>query len=100
LTKLIDWVKNESREGENRYRIKHALSIMSDKLTGILGFIAFASIILSGLADIILPVTWTKWYFASGALLFSQSVSIKERHTTIPPAALFNKRLDSFLMSG
>jgi hypothetical protein len=73
---------------------------MLDKLAGILGFIIFVSIILSGLADIILSVTWTKRYFTSGVLIFSQSTPISKRYTDIPSADFINKRLYSFWIGG
>ena len=73
---------------------------MVEQIAGILGFITFASIFLSALADTILSLIWAKGYFTSGVLLFSQSISVNARHTNIPSADLLNKRLYSFLMGG
>jgi len=73
---------------------------MIEQIVGTLGFIAFASILLSALADVILSLIWAKRYFTCGVLLFSQSVSINARHTNIPSADLLNQRLYSFLMGG
>ena len=73
---------------------------MVEQIVGILGFTAFASILLSALADTILSLLWAKRYFTFGVLLFSQSIAINARHTNIPSANLLNKRLYSFLMGG
>jgi hypothetical protein len=64
---------------------------MSNILVGILGFAAFATVILSGLADIILAVTWMKRYFTSGVLIFIRHISLETYHSNIPPAALLDE---------
>lgn len=73
---------------------------MTDTIEGILGFTVFSALILSGLADIILAVTWTKIYFTSGLVLFSRHVPIGQHHTDIPSTSLLNSRLYSFWMGG
>ena len=74
--------------------------IMADTIAGILGFTAFVLLILSGLADIILSATWTKWYFTSGVRVFNLLIPIESRHATTPSASLLNKKLHSFWMGG
>ena len=71
---------------------------MSNTFTAILGGAAFAAVILSGLADLILAATWTKFYFTSGALVFWQQVSIESRHSNTPSPSLLEKRLSSCWM--
>ena len=73
---------------------------MADTIAGILGFTAFVLLILSGLADIILSATWTKWYFTSGVRVFNLLTAIESRHTNTPSASLLNKKLHSFWMGG
>ena len=73
---------------------------MVEQIIGILGFTAFASILLAALADMILSLLWVKGYFTSGLLVYSQSISINARHSNIPSSDLLTKKLYSFLMGG
>lgn len=60
--------------------------------------IAFVAVILSGYADLILGIAWTKFYFTSGVLVFRQKVPIELRYSNIPAPSLFEKRLSSCWM--
>lgn len=73
---------------------------MADTIAGILGLIAFASVILSGLVDSILSTRWAKVYFTSGVLLFAHNISIVARHTNIPSPSLLDTKLSSYWMGG
>jgi hypothetical protein len=68
---------------------------MSNSFASILGITAFAAVILSGLADLILADTGTKFYFTSGALVFRRQIKIKARHSNTPPPSLLEKRLST-----
>jgi len=71
---------------------------MSNPFTAILAVTAFAAVILSGWAYLILAAEWTKFYFTSGALVFWQQVSIESRHSNTPSPSLLEKRLSSCWM--
>jgi hypothetical protein len=71
---------------------------MSNPFTAVLEVTAFAALILSGWADLILAGTWKKFYFTSGALVFQQQVSVASRHTNTPSPTLLEKRLSSCWM--
>ena len=60
--------------------------------------IAFVAVIVSGIADLILGLTWTKVYFTSGILVYQQKISIESRYSNIPAPSLFEKRLSSCWM--
>ena len=70
---------------------------MSNLSTIIFG-IAIIAVIFSGYADLIFGVSWRKFYFASGVLVFRQQVSIESRYSNIPAPYLFEKRLSSCWM--
>ena len=72
---------------------------MSNSLAAILGLTGFAVMILSGLADLFLAITWAKPYLTSGVLLFTHHISIEERHTNLPPPSLLERKLSSIWIS-
>jgi hypothetical protein len=66
--------------------------------TVILGSTTFVAVILSALADLILAISWEKFYFTSGFLVFRQQVSIESRHSNTPSPSLLEKQLSSCWM--
>jgi hypothetical protein len=71
---------------------------MTNTFTAILGITAFAVMILSGLAELMVAASWTKFYFTSGILVFRQQVAIESRHSNTPSPFLLEKRLSSCWM--
>lgn len=71
---------------------------MPNLFTAILGITAFATVIISGWADWIFAVAWTKFYFTSGILVFWKQVSVASRYSEIPSPSLLEKRLSSCWM--